>query len=180
MAGARRPFTLNGEIGLRSRSYASVCLLVLLASAAAPLRTQSFMMRMQGTLNSRSFITGLGASSFGVAADDAGIVANFSGVSNPLVIGATGIRPTTFTGFNGVGVSSGVCLSGPPSACTLNAITPIPLTSGSTAYSLTLGSYSQDVGPGFPYSVRITAVPEPGSVLLVGMGALAIGVVARR
>ncbi|MEO7361439.1 MAG: PEP-CTERM sorting domain-containing protein [Gemmatimonadaceae bacterium] len=244
----------------RFRMHASVCVFLLLAGTAAPLRAQSFMMTMQGILDSRSFITGPGASSFGAAtpftltaffntttlnfvapigvsgfvaytpsrlelavsgrtygvlpftfanptglavaifdattpfdfgrygagviqnplADGAGIIADFSGAAPPFVIGTTGIRPTTFTGFNGVGVSSGVCLVGPPNACAVNAVTPIPLTFGSDAYSLTLGSYSQDVGPSFSYSVRITAVPEPGSMLLVGMGVLGIGAFVRR
>ena len=113
-------------------------------------------------------------------ADGAGIVADYSGASPPFVIGMTGVIPTTFTGFNGVGVSSGVCVVGTPANCQTNAITPIPMTFGADAYSLTLGSYSQDVGPGFLYSASITAVPEPASVLLVGVGILAIGATVRR
>ena len=212
----------------RFRKYSLVCVFLMLACAPAVARAQSFIMTLQGILDSRSFITGPGATSFGAAtpftltgffstttqnwvapigvsgfvaytpsrlelavsgrtylvqpytlanptglsvaifdattpfdfgrygvgviqnplADGAGIVADFSGVSNPLVIGSTGVRQTTFTGFNGVGVSSGVCLVGPPNACVTNAVTPIPMTFGSDAYSLTLGSYSQDAGPG--------------------------------
>lgn len=244
----------------RFRQYAGVCALVLLTSTAAPARAQSFMMTMQGILDSRSFITGPGATSFGAStpftltgffntttqnlvapigvsgfvaytpsrlelsvsgrtylvqpftlanptglsvaifdattpfdpgrygvgviqnplADGAGIVADYAGATPAYVIGTTGVRATTFTGFNGVGVSSGVCLVGPPGGCVTNAVTPIPLTFGADTYALTLGNYSQDVGAEFSYSVSITAVPEPGSALQLGIGVLAIGFVMRR
>ena len=51
----------------RLRMYASVGALLLLGGTAAPLRAQSFVMTIQGILDSRSFITGPGATSFGAS-----------------------------------------------------------------------------------------------------------------
>ncbi|MDQ6612363.1 MAG: hypothetical protein M3Y64_08015 [Gemmatimonadota bacterium] len=234
---------------------------LLLAISSARSGAQSFVMTMQGILDSRSFITGPGAAAFGSAspftltalfntttpnlvapigipgfvaytpsslqlsvagrtyavqafdfahptglsvaifdgttpfappgrygvgfiqnplADGAGIVGDFMGASPSYALGATGVVPTTYTGFSGVGVASGICTLGPPDNCLANAITPIPMTFANQAYSLTLGNYDQDPSPGFSYSVSIAAVPEPNSFLLVAVGAFALVAVGRK
>lgn len=244
----------------RSRIRASAAFLFAAAAAAAPVSAQSFRMTVQGILDSRSTITGVGATPLGSAtpftltalfntstpnlvapigvsgfvsytpsllelsisgrtyaiqpytlanptglavaifdrstpfnpglygvgviqnplADGAGIVADYSNALPQFTLGATGVVPTVFTGFNGVGVSSGVCLVGTPGSCVTNAITPIPMQFGPNAYALTLGNYSQNTDPNFIFSVSITAVPEPQSLVLVGMGVLVLGAAARR
>ena len=45
-------------------------------------------------------------------ADGAGIVADYLGATPAFTLASGGVVPTTFTGYVGVGVSSGVCTAG--------------------------------------------------------------------
>ncbi|GJG86091.1 hypothetical protein tb265_12720 [Gemmatimonadetes bacterium T265] len=115
-------------------------------------------------------------------ADGAGIVADFTGATPGFAVSSGGLVPTTFTGYAGVGVSSGVCLVGAPGSCQTLAVTPIPLTWDGQSFALTFGNYSDDA-PGTPaYAASIAAVPEPGTVALLaaGLGAAAACAGARR
>ena len=112
-------------------------------------------------------------------ADGAGFVGDYAGVTAPLRIGATGLTATTFTGYSGVGVTSGVCTLGRAPACKAHAVTPVPLAWGGQAFSLTLGNYD-DNAPATPtLAARLVAVPEPGSLALVAAG-LGVAAAARR
>lgn len=114
-------------------------------------------------------------------ADGAGLIADFAGVTSPLLIGAGGLTATTFTGYSGVGVTSGVCTAGTGANCQAHAVTPIPLTWAGQAFSLTLGSYD-DNAPATPtFTASLVAVPEPGPLALVAAGlAAAAGLGAAR
>lgn len=123
--------------------------------------------------------------------DGAGIIADFSGASPNFTVN-TLTSTTTFTGYNGVGVGSGVCLQGTGGDCQLNAITPFVLhNSANQTFSLTLGNYEEiypggaDVGnPGIPgplNQAQLVATPEPGTLGAVGVAlAFALGFVRRR
>src|SRR6202008_3515616 len=74
--------------------------------------------------------------------DGAGIVADFSGAMPAFT--ANAVTATTFTGYNGVGFGSGVCLQGTGGNCQLNAITPFVLhNSMNHTWALTLGNYEE-------------------------------------
>jgi hypothetical protein len=120
-------------------------------------------------------------------ADGSGFVADYGGASPAFAIGSTGIIPTTFTQYYGVGVTSGVCTVGNPGAgCQQFAVTPIPMTWQGQSFALSLGSYEEDLAPGgTPFTARIVAapaqvVPEPATVALVGAGVAVLGLGARR
>jgi PEP-CTERM motif len=122
--------------------------------------------------------------------DGAGIVADFSGASPAFT--ANAVTATTFTGYNGVGFGSGVCLQGTGGNCQLNAITPFVLHNGANqTWNLTLGNYEEvypggaDAGnPGIPgplNQVELVAVPEPGTLgALGGLFAIALSLFWRR
>ncbi len=105
--------------------------------------------------------------------DGAGIIGDFSGASPNFTVDAQ--VATTFTGYNGVGYSSGVCLQGTGGNCQLAAITPFVLHSSTNqTFALTLGNYEEaytggsDVGtpgriPGPLNTAQLVAVPEPGT-----------------
>lgn len=117
--------------------------------------------------------------------DGAGFVADYLGASPPFTIASGGVAPTTFTGYQGVGVQGGACLVGSPeTGCEEYAVTPIPMTWAGQAFGLVLGNYVQEVAEGRPYTARIAAVPavvpEPATVALVGAGVLVIGGVSAR
>ncbi len=98
-------------------------------------------------------------------ADGAGFVADHRGASPAFALAAGGVVPTTFTGYAGVGVSSGICLIGSPPSCP-TAVTPVPMTWAGEAFALQLGDYEEDGSPdGLPFTATISAVPEPGSRL---------------
>jgi hypothetical protein len=123
--------------------------------------------------------------------DGAGIVADFSGASPNFTVNTLN-SSTTFTGYNGVGYSSGVCLQGTGGNCQLAAVTPFVLhNSANQTWLLTLGNYEEiypggaDVGrPGIPgplNQVQLVATPEPGTLGIVGAAlALAFGLTRRR
>lgn len=123
--------------------------------------------------------------------DGAGIIADFSGAS-PDFTASTLTSSTTFTGYNGVGYGSGVCLQGTGGDCQLNAVTPFVLHDGTNqTWLLTLGNYEEifpggaDVGmagiPGPLNQVQLVATPEPGTLGAVGAAlALALGLARRR
>ena len=120
--------------------------------------------------------------------DGAGIIADFSGASPNFTVSA--LTGTTFTGYNGVGYGSGVCLQGTGGNCQQNAVTPFVLhDSANNAWSLTLGNYEEaypggaDAGtaPAGPLnSVQIVAIPEPGTLGIAGAALLFVFGLKRR
>jgi hypothetical protein len=117
--------------------------------------------------------------------DGAGFVADYLGASPPFTIATGGIVPTTFTGYQGVGVQGGACLAGSPeTGCQQYAVTAIPLTWSGQSFGLVLGNYIEEAAEGRPYTARIAAVqavvPEPATVALVGAGVLVVGAVGAR
>jgi len=125
--------------------------------------------------------------------DGAGIIGDFSGASTNFTVN-TLTSSTTFTGYNGVGYGSGVCVQGAPPNCQLNAVTPFVLHSSTNqTFALTLGNYAEvyaggsDVGrrpgsiPGPINEAQLVATPEPGTLGAVGAAlALAFGCARRR
>jgi hypothetical protein len=117
--------------------------------------------------------------------DGAGFIADYLGASPAFTIASGGIAPTTFTGYQGVGVQGGACLSGSPeTGCQQYAVTPIPMTWSGQSFGLVLGNYIEEAGEGTPYTARIAAVPavvpEPATVALVGAGVVAVGAIGAR
>lgn len=115
--------------------------------------------------------------------DGAGIVGDFQGASPDYTVDA--LTSITFTGYTGVGHSSGVCLQGTGGNCQLAAITPLALhDSTNLAWALTLANYEEaypggpDAGsgrtPGPLNQAQLIATPEPGTLRVVG-AALALG-----
>ena len=110
-------------------------------------------------------------------ADGAGIIADFGSASPAFT--ASNIGPTVFTGYYGVGVSSGVCLQGMAGPnCRQNATTPFVLRDEiGNVFSLTLGNYEEfnpeadnpdnEGVPGPLYTARLVATPEPGTLGLM-------------
>src|SRR3954463_13211928 len=74
--------------------------------------------------------------------DGAGIVGDFSGASPNFTV-STLTSSVTFTGYNGVGYSSGVCVQGTPANCQLAAVTPFVLHNANQTFALTLGNYQE-------------------------------------
>ena len=122
--------------------------------------------------------------------DGAGIVGDFQGASPDYTVDA--LTSTTFTGYTGVGHSSGVCLQGTGGNCQLAAVTPLALhDSANQTWALTLGNYEEaypggpDAGsgrmPGPLNGAQLVATPEPGTLGAVGATlALAFGWTRRR
>ena len=113
-------------------------------------------------------------------ADGAGIIGDFSGATPGF--SGTVAGPTEFTGFNGVGYGSGVCLNGTGGNCKQNAVTPLILTNGGQTFDLTLGNYSADYGTVEPGDIAgpdnsacLLAAPEPATY---GLGLLSLGLLA--
>ena len=110
--------------------------------------------------------------------DGAGFVGDFASASSNFVVSA--LTSTTFTGYRGVGYSSGVCASGQPPACP-HVVTPLVLRSNAgQVFNLTLGSYAEDAPPGAVNAAQLQAVPEPGTLGLTAVGVLSVGVRVRR
>lgn len=120
--------------------------------------------------------------------DGAGIIGDFAGASPDFT--ADALTATTFTGYNGVGYGSGVCLQGTGGDCQLNAVTPFVLHDGNQTWALTLGNYDEVypggldpvVGdPGPLNEAELLATPEP-STLAIAVGGLAVlfGLARRR
>ncbi len=112
--------------------------------------------------------------------DGAGIIGDFRSASPNFNVGA--LVPTEFTGYRGVGHSSGVCSSGTPPACP-HLVTPIVLRDASdTAWNLTLANYAMDPPDQPVNTARIVGVPEPASSLLIltGLSVLGVSFRARR
>lgn len=107
-------------------------------------------------------------------ADGSGIIADYLGATNPFTIAGTGLLSTTFTGYAGVGVTSGVCTVGTPANCSAHAVTPIPLTFGGQGYALALGNYEDDAPATPTFAAVITAVPEPQSLALAAAGLVGV------
>ena len=124
--------------------------------------------------------------------DGAGIIGDFSGASPSFTVN-TLTSSTTFTGYNGVGYGSGVCLQGSGANCQSFAVTPFILHNGANqTFALTLGNYSE-VNPAGPDTARPGAIPgpvnsaqlvvtpEPGTLGAVGVAlAAALGFARRR
>ncbi len=124
--------------------------------------------------------------------DGAGIIADFSGASPDFTVN-TLTQTTAFTGYNGVGYSSGVCLQGTGGNCQLAAITPFILhNNANQTFALTLGNYEEayaggsDAGEagriaGPLNQAQLVATPEPGTLGFVGVAlAAAFGFARRR
>jgi hypothetical protein len=121
--------------------------------------------------------------------DGAGIVGDFSGASPDFT--ANALVATTFTGYNGVGYGSGVCLQGTGGNCQQNAITPFVLhDSSNQTWALTLGNYDEvypggaDAGSGGPTGplnqAELVATPEPATLGIAGTALLFLFGLARR
>ena len=109
-------------------------------------------------------------------ADGAGFVGDF--VSASPTFTAAHLTPTTFTGYFGVGHSSG-----PETfhGSGVNTVVPIPLTDTHVnAYSLTLGNYDEEAATGVQNTANLLAVPVPETSSSISLGlllALGLGVV---
>ena len=122
--------------------------------------------------------------------DGAGIVGDFQGASPDYTVDA--LTSTMFTGYVGVGYSSGVCLQGTGANCQSAAVTPLALhDSANQIWALTLGNY-EEAYPGGPDAgsgrisgplngAQLVATPEPGTLGVVGAAlALVFGLTRRR
>jgi hypothetical protein len=109
--------------------------------------------------------------------DGAGIIADFSGATPGFT--ANALTSTTFTGYNGVGYGSGVCLQGTGGNCQSNAITPFVLRDNAhQTWALTLGNYdevypggSDPLSSGIPGPLnraQLVGTPEPGTLGAMG------------
>jgi PEP-CTERM motif len=121
--------------------------------------------------------------------DGAGIIGDFSGASPAFT--ANALTATTFTGYNGVGYGSGVCLQGTGGNCQVNAITPFVLHDATNqTWALTLGNYeevypggSDPVSAGIPgplNQAQLVATPEPGTLGVMGAALVALFGLRRR
>lgn len=113
-------------------------------------------------------------------ADGAGFIADYMDATVPFMIGSTGLVPTTFTGYSGVGVSSGVCTVGTPASCQAHAVTPIPMTWNGQSFQLTFGNYEDDAPPTPVFSATLVATPEPGTLPLLAIGVVGGALLAGR
>lgn len=111
--------------------------------------------------------------------DGAGIVADYTGATPAFTLG-TGVVPATFTGYFGVGVQGGACTMGGGPDCQAYATTPIPLTWSGQSFGLVLGNYDDNAPDGATFTTTLAAVPEPGSVALVGAGLVVVAATRRR
>jgi hypothetical protein len=122
--------------------------------------------------------------------DGAGIIGDFSGASPDFTV-STLTSSVSFTGYNGVGYGSGVCLQGAAPNCLQYAVTPFVLHNGNQTFALTLGNYEEaypggvDAGlrplTGPLNSAQLVATPEPGTLGAVGLAlAAAFGFARRR
>lgn len=111
-------------------------------------------------------------------ADGAGIIGDFTGASPNFT--AANIVPTVFTGYNGVGHGSGICLQGTGGDCQLNAITPLVLHNGASTFNLTLGNYDEDYPEGALNTAELIATPEPATFGLAALALVTCGIVRRR
>jgi hypothetical protein len=122
-------------------------------------------------------------------ADGAGIIADFTGASPGFT--AANIVPTVFTGYQGVGYGSGVCLQGTGGNCQLNAVTPFVLHDGMGGnFNLTLGNYEEDYpilhDPTIPRLIgplntaQLIATPEPATFGLAALALAACGLFWRK
>lgn len=113
-------------------------------------------------------------------ADGAGIIGDFSSASPSFV--ASSLTSTVFGDYNGVGHSSGVCMSGTAPDCD-HFVTPLVLRGlENAAWNLTLANYEVNP-PDQPLNrASITAVPEPSifGLMLASTGLLAWGARSRR
>jgi len=106
-------------------------------------------------------------------ADGAGIIGDFASATTEFSVDA--LVPTVYTGYRGVGHSSGTCISGQPPNCPHN-IQPLVLRDAADAeWNLTLANYALDPPDQAINTAQIIAVPEPASYALAvcGLGLLA-------
>ena len=97
-------------------------------------------------------------------ADGSGIVGDFA-FADPNFT-ATNLVSTTFGGYRGAGVSAGIHAM--PGSGPLVEARPITLRQGDNVYLLRLSDRTEEFSDGAPlHSVSLTAIPEPGTLMLV-------------
>ncbi len=129
--------------------------------------------------------------------DGAGILADFTSASPDFTVGD--LTTTTFSGYVGTGIFSGSCASNcevPAPPDEVDNIEPMPMTLNGQSYALTLPANvllnydlelndpnsANGVGTTIytPFTASLTDVPEPASILMLGVGLMALPMIRCR